>query len=180
MIDYNKIIDKYYGPESALRAILVRHSSQVARKALEIAHRMGLPLADVDIEAAAMLHDIGIYLTDASGIQCFGTEPYIRHGVLGAELLRREGAPEQFARVAERHTGSGLTAADIRSQHLPLPQKDYLPETLLEKLICYADKFYSKSGDMAEKPLERVRASMKKFGEAACERFEALHKIFDA
>ncbi len=50
-----------------------------------------------------MLHDIGIFLTDAPGIHCHGTAPYIAHGYLGADLLRRERYSEDVARVAERH-----------------------------------------------------------------------------
>ena len=82
------------------------------------------------------------------------------HGVLGAALLRDNGFPEEIARVAERHTGAGISRDDIEEQGLPMPPGDYMPETLLERLICYADKFYSKSGRMEEKPLEKVEASM--------------------
>ena len=83
-------------------------------------------------------------------------------------MLRAHRQPEWLARIAERHTGSGLTAEDIRTQHLPLPEKDFLPETLLEKLICYADKFFSKTSLDTEKDIDRVRASMKKFGPEPC------------
>ena len=126
-----------------------------------------------------MLHDIGIYATDAPGIDCHGTEPYIRHGILGADLLRREGYPEWAARVAERHTGAGIDDNDIAELHLPLPAgRMLMPQSLLERLICYADKFYSKSGDMQRKPLERVRASMARHSSATLERFERLHAEF--
>ncbi|MCC8113688.1 MAG: HDIG domain-containing protein [Bacteroidales bacterium] len=176
---YQDIIDKYYESGSPLREILIRHSRSVADKALAIARAKHLNLDYRDVETAAMLHDIGIYQTDAPGIQCFGKEPYLRHGVLGAELLRREGAPAWIARVAERHTGAGLTAEEIKRQGLPLPtDRDLVPETLLERLICYADKFFSKSGDMKEKPLERVRASMAKFGPESLRRFEELNREF--
>lgn len=111
-----------------------------------------------------MLHDIGIFLCDAPGIECHGSAPYIEHGPLGADLLRREGAPEWAARVAERHTGVGIG---------PL-----VPETLLERLVCYADKFYSKSGSMERKPLERVEASIARFGADNLARFRALHSLF--
>lgn len=178
MIPYRQIIDKHYESGSPLTEILIRHSSQVRDKALAIAEAKNLLLDREQIEAAAMLHDIGILYTDAPGIQCFGTEPYIRHGILGAKLLRDEGMPESVARVAERHTGAGLTAQEIAEQGLPLPHKDFLPETLLEQLICYADKFYSKSGDMQEKPLERVRKSLEKFGGDTLARFEVLHRKF--
>lgn len=177
-MDYQKIIDKYYPAGSPLRDIYMRHCRQVADLALEIACRKNLEIAPVDIEAAAMLHDIGVFLTDADGIHCHGTEPYIMHGILGAQLLRREGVPEHIAAVAERHTGAGITAADIKAMSLPMPPGDYMPRTLLERLVCYADKFYSKSGDMQRKPLERVRASMCRLGVVTAARFEALHAEF--
>lgn len=175
---YQQIIDKYYPQGSRLREILVSHSRQVADLALDIARRKQLPLDPAQIEAAAMLHDIGILRTDAPGIECRGTEPYIRHGLLGAEILRREGAPEEIVRVAMTHTGTGLTADDIAARQLPLPPGDYMPETLLERLICYADKFYSKSRGATRKTLEQVRATMGRLGADTLERFEELHREF--
>lgn len=179
MIDYQKIIDKYYPAGSRLRDIYMRHARQVTDKALAIADAKGLDIDRATLEAAAMLHDIGIFLTDAPGIECHGTEPYLMHGVLGARLLRAEGVDEAIARVAERHTGAGITAGDIAAFNLPMPVGDYCPETLLERLVCYADKFYSKSGDMREKSLERVRASMSKFSASTLDRFNRLHSEFN-
>jgi uncharacterized protein len=179
MVDYNSIINKYYEPGSELYNILTRHSNSVAELALKIADAHALPLDRDEIRAGAMLHDIGIVRTDAPGIHCHGTEKYIKHGTIGAAMLRAEGLPEWVARIAERHTGAGLTAADIRAMNLPLPTDvDLVPETQLEKLICYADKFYSKSGDMQQKSLERVRLSMSKFSPETLARFEALHREF--
>ena len=95
--------------------------------------------------------------------------------------MRKEGVGEAFARVCGRHTGSGLTAKEIAETDLPLPHIDFLPETLEEKLICYADKFFSKSGDpREEKSLDRVRKSMAKFGADSLARFDALHAIFNS
>ena len=179
-MDYQKIIDKYYPAGTPLRDIYLRHCRSVSDLALELNRDCRLGLPPEQVEAAAMLHDIGIYLCDAPSIECRGQEPYIAHGILGAELLRREGAPEWVARVAEHHTGSGLTANEITEQRLPLPARDFLPETLLEKLICYADKFYSKSGSMKRKPLDRVRAQMGAFGPASLARFDALAALFCA
>ena len=126
-----------------------------------------------------MLHDIGIIAVDAPGIDCHGTEPYLCHGVIGAEMLRRAGVPELYARVAERHTGAGLTADEIAAAGLPLPtDRSYMPETTLERLICYADCFYSKGGDGRRKSLERVRASMDRFGPTVRRRFEEMNKEF--
>lgn len=177
MTDYQKIIDKYYLPGTRVREILLKHSRQVADKALSIAHSLHLELSDDAIEAAAMLHDIGIYLCHAPSIECHGQAPYICHGTLGADLLRSEGAPEEYARVAERHTGSGLTPGDAARLGLP-SGRCYMPQTDLEQLICYADKFYSKSGSRQEKTLEQVRRSMERFGAESLARFDALHAKF--
>ena len=78
MTDWKKIIDKYYSGDGELRTILIIHSQSVARKALQIVSlHPELNLDREFIEEAAMLHDIGIIKTDAPGIKCFGTEPYI-------------------------------------------------------------------------------------------------------
>ena len=175
---YQNIIDKYYPVGSRRRDIYIHHCKQVACMALGICHKLRLDINEKQVETAAMLHDIGIFLTDAEGIDCHGTEHYLLHGILGAELLRKEGFPEEIARVAERHTGAGITADEIIKFGLPLPPKDLLPETQLERLICYADKFFSKSGDMKQKTLEQVIASIEKFGEQSASRFAALHKEF--
>lgn len=179
MIDYQSVIDKYYKSGSPIRETLISHSRQVAQKALDIQKKKNLPISPDDIIAGAMLHDIGIFFTNAPSIHCYGDSPYIAHGVIGANLLRKEGFPEWTARIAERHTGSGLDKDDIESQNLPIPPADYLPETLLEKLICYSDKFFSKGGDRKEKTLEEVRNSIKKFGKSSINRFEAMHELFN-
>ena len=124
-----------------------------------------------------MLHDIGIFKCDAAGIQCFGTEPYICHGRIGAELLRSEGFP-RHARVCERHTGAGIIKAQIIAQNLALPQQDFLPETMEEKVICYADKFFSKTHLDREKSIEQAEMSLSKFGEEGVLRFREWEKCF--
>lgn len=176
--DWQRVIDKYYPEGSHCRDILLKHSQQVAELALEISHRHSIGLDDRLVRAGAMLHDVGIFLTDAPGIDCHGSAPYLQHGVLGAELLTRESAPQCLVEIARRHTGAGISADDIREFALPLPDGDYMPHTTLERLICYADKFYSKSGDMQRKSLDRVRRSMSRLSAATLERFEALHAEF--
>lgn len=170
-----------YAKDEELKRLLMLHSECVAKKALQVVSACGIE-DKIDrqfVVDASMLHDIGISRCDAPSIHCFGTAPYIRHGVEGALILKKEGLDEKYCRVCERHTGSGLTAKEIKEQHLPLPLRDYIPETLEEKLICYADKFYSKSGDpSSEKPLEKVEASMKRHGGEAWERFVELREQF--
>lgn len=159
-----ELIHKYYAKQPDLEYLLLRHSRQVAGRALTIA--MSHPEWNLDtrfIFEAAMLHDIGIIKTNAEGILCQGAEKYICHGRLGAEMLRAEGL-EAHARVAERHTGTGLTAKQIAERNLPLPVQDYMPETLEEQIICYADKFYSKSHPEVEKTHQEALKSLEKFG----------------
>lgn len=183
------ILRDFYPEESPMRRRLETHSRQVAGAAAEILRaapaslRAAIPLRDVVM--AAMLHDVGIGCCRAPSIGCFGEADYITHGILGGTMLREYAAKrglelEFCARVCERHTGSGLTRGEILMQHLPIvPPRDLLPETPLEKLICLADKFYSKSGTMERKPLEKVQRSMAKFGDASLSRFEALMRFFD-
>jgi len=194
------IIYHFYPEDTPLRRLLILHSEKVRDKAFEILAQAKLKdaeqkLCGVDeklVNDGALLHDIGIGRTHAPGILCEGTESYICHGTIGAEMLRQElvddrafdsAQPqyiEQIARICERHTGSGLTKQDILDQNLPIsPVRDLLPETLEEQLVCLADKFFSKSGDPSkEKDFDRVRRSMMKFGTASMERFDALCRTF--
>ena len=177
-MDYNLIIQKYYNGNPELLKILLKHSKAVADKAIAIAKaHPELPIDRQFLLEAAMVHDIGIIKTNAPDIQCFGTEPYIRHGVLGAEMMRAEGYP-LHARVCERHTGAGLSLKEIKEQSLPLPHEDLLPETLEEKLICYADKFFSKTRLDREKTLEQAERSVAKHGEEGLRRFKEMEEIF--
>ena len=183
MIDFENIIFEFY-PAGELRECLLRHSRLVCRKALDIAANTSLSLDREIIVPGAMLHDIGIFLCDAPGIYCNGSLDYIAHGVAGAGLLREWGARhnidmEVFARICERHTGSGLTQNEIAAADMPLPHRDFLPETLEEKLICFADKFFSKSNTGEEKSLKKIRRQMARFGEAPEARFEELVNLFD-
>ena len=178
---WQDIIDKYYSDNAPLRAILIAHSGAVARLAKEINNIRGLNLDPEMIEYAAMLHDVGIVRTNAPAIECRGSKPYICHGAEGADMLRQAGAPEFVARVAERHTGSGISEEDIESQKLQLPRdRTYMPQDTLEKLICYADKFFSKRPGCltSVKSFEKVRGEMLKFGADSLNRFDELDRQF--
>ena len=150
------IINKYYSEENELKHILLTHSRSVADKALQIAVKHPeLHLDTGFLEEAALLHDIGIFMTDASGIQCFGTHPYICHGYLGSELLMKEGYP-RHALVCERHTGAGMSLQSIIEQDLPIPHRDMIPVSMEEQVICFADKFFSKTHLDREKSVEKA------------------------
>ncbi len=178
-MNYQSIIDKYYPEGTRLREVFMLHSQAVTRRALQICDRHPeLGLDRQFVEEAAMLHDIGICRCDAPSIACTGTEPYLIHGRIGAGMLREEGYP-RHARVCERHTGAGLTCEQIIAEDLPLPHQDFLPETLEEKVVCYADKFYSKSHLNREKSLEQAERSLARFGEEGVERFKEWERLFE-
>ena len=173
-----EIIDKYYEGQEELKQLLLMHSRQVADKAMEVLDLH--PEIEADrtfVYEAAMLHDIGVLKTDAPGIGCHGEHPYICHGMLGAEMLRAESLP-RHARVAERHTGTGLTKATILSQGLPLPADDFSPETIEEQIVCYADKFFSKSHPERVKTVGQVRQMLAKFPDANLERWDKWVALF--
>ena len=182
MLDCLSIIERYYTPGNDDYRVLVVHSRQVADLAVAIAGRLierHVPIDIEFVEEAAMLHDIGMCRTDAPGIHCHGAEPYILHGILGRKMLDSMGL-YRHGRVCERHTGAGITADEIVAQHLPIePPRDLLPETLEEKVICYADKFFSKSRiDEPPKTMERARQSLAKFGGDTLQRFDELVALF--
>lgn len=179
-IDPASIIRLHYPERRRVFHILMAHSKAVAEYAVQIAQQnahLGVDL--VFLYEAAMLHDIGIIHTRAESIDCRGKHPYICHGYLGHEMLEKMGLPNH-AKVCERHTGAGLSLEEILEQNLPLPHRHMLPVTIEEKLICYADKFFSKSGALyTPKPIDRVRADLRKFGPEQWTRFNQMHALFE-
>lgn len=207
-MDYLALIHRYYPEDNALRRMLLHHSRQVCARALQIVERHPELGANRNlVEAGAMLHDIGIFLTDAPGIHCHGTAHYILHGSLGAQLLRNEAEQlkekkrqelqrkelqlqaiqlqeelhfyEALARICERHTGTGLTRQTIIERGLPDPHQDLLPETIEEQIICYADKFYSKSHLERERTIPQTLQSLEKFGDEGVEKFRHWTELFE-
>lgn len=178
-MDVNEIIDRYYPQDDELKDIYMTHARAVSDFALSLAHRHPeLALDEQFIHEAAMLHDIGIFLTDAPRIHCHGTEQYLCHGYLGAQLLRSLGY-ERHARVCERHTGTGLTKEVILQNGWNLPPRDFLPETLEEQLICFADKFFSKTKFLDHpRTFEQVVESMAKISTESVEKVQEWARIF--
>jgi uncharacterized protein len=169
------LLEKYFADPDSFRIIL-DHSQMVAAKALRVARNLANPILDLEfIEESALLHDIGICRTAAPKFHCHGIEPYIRHGIIGREILDAEGFP-LHALVCERHIGVGLTIDDIKSQGLPLPERDMLPLSLEEKIICFSDLFYSKDpGKIArEKSIDKIKKGLVKFSTRKVMVFEDL------
>lgn len=167
-----ELIHKYFKNNYENEKILIFHLRAVAQKSLEMAKKVKEPVDMNFLEEAALLHDIGV-----SQVQ-FGKEKdpqkpaYIAHGYLGREILEKEGFP-RHALVAERHVGSGLTKEEAKT--LGLPEREMLPLTIEEKIICVADKFYSKSHE-EEENIQEIRAEFKGYGGNALSRFDQYLK----
>jgi uncharacterized protein len=129
------------------------------------------------VRAGCLLHDVGVYrLYDDAGRLDHAN--YIRHGILGHELLREEGFPEVICRFAAHHTGVGLSREDVLRQELPLPPGDYLAETPEETLVMYADKFHSKTKPPALLTAGAYAASVRRFGEDKVAAFASMRATF--
>ena len=100
------------------------------------------------LKTGALLHDIGAYQTFDDS--CHQITDYIQHGILGYNILIAEGYEEKVARFTQCHTGVGITKENIHINHLPLPERDFIPITLEEELVCYADNFHTKSPAFCE------------------------------
>ena len=125
-------------PEEALQILrrsgcsaeVIKHCEAVSKLAVEIARKCRGNGLDVDVElvrVGALLHDVGRSRTHG-----------VDHPIVGSRLARSYGLPDEIVRIIERHLGGGLTAEE--AGELGWPRRDYLPETIEEKIVTYADK----------------------------------------
>ena len=101
--------------------------SQLAVRMAKLARDKGI---DVDIDlvrVGGLLHDIGRSKTHG-----------VDHGYVGSTIVESYGFPSIIGRLVERHVGSGIPAEE--AVKLGLPKRDFIPETLEEKIVSYADK----------------------------------------
>ena len=161
-------------------AIILDHSRAVAELSLELATTVPHLKPDYTfIEEAALLHDIGVCHTATHDLDCHGQHHYLRHGVIGAEIVTSAGYP-RHARVCECHIGVGLTVADIKNQSLPLPPRDMVPTAIEEIIVSLADLFYSKRlcSLRERKKTSEVRQSLAKFGQEKLVIFDQWLNMF--
>lgn len=178
-VDPHALIDGVYPPGHPARDRLLRHGELVARRAIAVLDRVDGLTADREfIVQAAYLHDIGIDRTHCPQLGCTGPLPYVCHGVEGRIILDQLGLP-RHGLVCERHVGVGFSAERIQQRGLPLPVRDMLPLSVEEELICYADKFYSKTDNgRAAKSIAAILAGLIRHDAADARRFMALHRRF--
>jgi len=145
---------------------VVAHCNCVADIAVELALKAldkGFPVDIRLVEVGALLHDVGRSVTHG-----------VSHGVLGAEMVRSLGLDEEIARIVERHVGAGIPAEE--AAELGLPKRDYMPSTLEEKIVCYADKLAKGSRRITFE--EALRDLVEDLGGShpAVKRFKNLHR----
>jgi uncharacterized protein len=176
-----EIITEFYEPGSESFQILVKHGQQVANKAINVAKSVPHLKPNLNfINEAAMLHDVGIFETNTPGLGCSGQHPYVCHGYLGRKILEKKGL-SQHALVCERHVGIGITAEEIKFNNLPLPQRDMVPISIEEQIICFADKFFSKNGnmDINENSVEDILNTLRRYGPKKVIRFQKWMRLFE-
>ena len=174
------LLDKYFGRGSLAHKIIIAHSVAVKDMALKIASKN--PHLKIDISLltkAALLHDIGAIKTNNPSIGCYGDLPYICHGYKGREILENEKLYD-VAPFCERHTGTGITKEEIIKLNLPIPHRDMVPITIEEKILCYADKFFSKSGlNLTEpKKLKNIYSNLIRYGDDKVRKFDDFIGMF--
>ena len=97
--------------------------------------------------AGALLHDIGRSQTQT-----------VSHGYVGAEILQKEGVDGVVVEIVRRHVGAGISSEEAKA--LKFPAGDYIPRTLEEKIVCFADKMID--GDRARPFEEEVKRFVRK------------------
>ncbi len=109
---------------------VIRHCEKVSELAVKIAQACQKKNLKVDIslvEISALLHDIGRSKTHN-----------VNHALIGGQIANSFGLPREIVSVIERHSGGGISREEAKK--LGWPAKNYLPKTLEEKIVCYADK----------------------------------------
>jgi len=127
-----------------------RHSEKVADKALEIASKITKVKVDKNlIEIGALLHDIGRTKTHG-----------FKHALIGGKILRERGFSDKLAKICETHILGGLDVEDAKK--FGLPEKDFFPVSLEEKIICLADKHMAGTREVTIE--ERFNRWFQKYG----------------
>jgi uncharacterized protein len=143
---------------------VVKHCETVAELAVEIGEACRKRGLNVDlelVEVGALLHDIGRSKTHS-----------VHHAVAGAKIAKSYGLPEQVLDIIKRHVGGGITASEAK--RLGWPKDVYVPQTLEEKIVSYADKLIEGSRRV---PIEKTMASFsQELPSSAVERVRRLHE----
>lgn len=147
---------------------VLKHAVKVAEVAKDLTGKLKSKGYSVDEElvvAGALLHDVGRAVTHD-----------VSHGVMGGRIIRRRNLDEKLARIVERHVGGGIPIEE--ATNLKLGSLNLMPETLEEKIVCYADKLVD--GDRRIAFSETLKYFTEKLGveHPAIKRLEELNAFF--
>ncbi|MFF4172232.1 HD domain-containing protein [Streptomyces sp. NPDC001744] len=176
-VDEIRALHRKHAPHEAAFHRVFTHCEIVWRIAESLMSRLDGGVDPELVRAGCLLHDIGVYRLYDTGGRLDGRN-YIRHGLLGHEILAAEGLPEAVCRFCSHHTGVGLTREDVLAQGLPLPPADYVAVTPEERLVMYADKFHSKSTPPRFLTPDTYAVSVSRFGPDKVAAFGALRAEF--
>jgi uncharacterized protein len=166
------VSEKLPSREQALRILqenrcsvkVINHCKAVAELALETAEtcqEKGLKVNLKLVEIGALLHDVGRSKTHT-----------VDHAVVGAYIAKSAGLPKPVISIIKRHVGGGITTEE--AEKLGWPKDIYMPITLEEKIVSYADKLI---GDSKRVPIETTTAQLsKQLKNGAAERVKKLHE----
>jgi uncharacterized protein len=137
--------------ESGCSPSVIRHCKAVARFAVQIAEKCAENGVDVNVElvhVGALLHDVGRSRTHS-----------VHHPVVGAEIARSLGLPDCVVSIIRCHLGGGISPEEARE--FGWPEETYMPETLEEKIVTYADKLIDGNKIVSvEKAVQRLKKQL--------------------
>lgn len=131
------------------------------------------------VTQACLLFDIGVYACGGFEFlpgQPPSDKPYIQHTIVGAWILKQEGYSGPIVQTAYVHTGVGISSQDIANYGLQLPLDEFMPRTMLQKLITYTSKFHSKAPKF--KRQEDITGALQRYGQDKVQKFHELQSIF--
>jgi uncharacterized protein len=150
--------------ESTCSVKVVNHCKAVTELALETAkilEEKGLKADSKLVEIGALLHDIGRSKTHT-----------VHHAIVGAEIAKAVGLPDSVVSIIKRHVGGGITAMEAKK--LGWPKDIYVPITLEEKIVSYADKLIE---NCKRTPVDLTIEKL--LGESKLEAAERVRRIHD-
>jgi uncharacterized protein len=143
---------------------VVNHCIAVADLAVETATKLeanGLKINIRLVEAGALLHDLGR-----------SKKHTVDHAIVGAQIAKEIGLPDIVINIIKRHVGAGIT--DEEAKWLGWPKDNYIPQTLEEKVVSFADKLIDQSKRI---PIETEIGRLEKENKSeAAERVRKLHE----
>lgn len=167
-----------YAPDQAAFDIIYTHCKIVWEIAAELIHAKNLQVDEDLVRAGCQLHDIGVYQLFKPDGAFYEPVLYTLHGLFGQEIVEAEGLGAVLGDVITRHIGAGITKEDIVKNGLPLPHTDFIPISVEEQLVSYADNFHTKDIPALFCTYESIKVHQDKYGQDSVDRLENMRDTF--